>query len=577
MNKREAQGDEAVQSKDASTSVGDARLSKERGVRRDEKDSRGHSDVLNVLRARNNRTDDVIDNLHRMLSEQVLISPPSLRGGGGQHTLSGASARRVGRTRGRQVAQRSTSGRMQGRSRRDRIAGRIAEIQELNTLALAAGIEVSEGSELLSRATRAFHSKDLGAAERLVSRAEKATRLSASKKIKRLNREVRAGLSQLEAVCGPNESVRLMLSQSKEAMRRRDHHQALEALGFARRRVRDAQNEKVLGIILDGKEKFVIAKRLGLDMDRAVDLLNKSRDSLRQGRFADSVTFANEGSKLVDSLLEVHKETRHPLTECMRAVKLAQALGADSQGLELRLSEASRLTQGDDLAAADESCKTLLREAEAAAHEKAAECYGLAEKALSLSKSMVGEVPSAQEKLDLARQFLEKGDLARSVSMASASMLESDSAISSLIHERFAKIEEFAKGIEKDVESLTEVQDAIETSRQRNMEHLKQYVELSQKIVGEAYENAAAYARVAQDVVKQAYERSSQAGAAKEIEVSDSTAAILPKDLDIPEQAGPEDRRQRLVEMYLSGKISESQLNRLLMMIDSSVAKDKLV
>lgn len=576
MTKHEVQADDAVRKKGrrGSAEGSNSRTHGELSNLPETTGPQSSSEIPNILHARNRKTDDVIDNLHRMLSEQVLISPPA-RVKSVDHILSGATARRVGRTKDRQTERKGRP--RHGRGRRDLITERISEVQELNSLALAAGIEVSEGTELLSRATRALHDKDLASAEKYVSGAERVTRSSAARKVPRLSKEVRASLSQLESVCGPDEPTRLLLSESKESSKRRKYRQALLALTSARRRIRDVQNETVLRIILDGKEKFVMARKLGLDIDRAVVLLNKSRESLRNGRFADSVRFARDGSKLVDNLLDVHEETGRPLTECIKAVKLAQALGAESADLESKLNEAMMLSRGDDLAAADKCCRALLEEADAAAYEKAAECYGLAEKALSLARGTVGEVTGAHEKLDLARELLEKGELARSVSLSSASMLESDSAISSLIRERFSKIEEFAKGVEKDVESLTEVQDAIETSKQRNMEHLKKYVELSQKIVGEAYENAAAYARVAQDVVKQAYERSVQTDPAKAIEMRDSGTVIVPSDLDIPEEGGPDEKRQKLIEMYLSGKVSESQLNRLLMMIDSSVVRNKLV
>jgi hypothetical protein len=38
-----------------------------------------------------------------------------------------------------------------------------------------------------------------------------------------------------------------------------------------------------------------------------------------------------------------------------------------------------------------------------------------------------------------------------------------------------------------------------------------------------------------------------------------------------------EDKRQRMVNMYMAGRITEAQLDRLLLMIDSSVAKANLV
>ena len=127
------------------------------------------------------------------------------------------------------------------------------------------------------------------------------------------------------------------------------------------------------------------------------------------------------------------------------------------------------------------------------------------------------------------------------------------------------------------MDSLTEVREAIGISRDRNLENLRKYVKLSEEIVGEAYESAAAYTRVAQDIVKQAYESSIQTSSLREMVGKNTERFDLPPEIASTTELGFADKRQRLIDLYLTGKVSESQLDKLLLMIDSSVAKDNLV
>jgi len=156
-------------------------------------------------------------------------------------------------------------------------------------------------------------------------------------------------------------------------------------------------------------------------------------------------------------------------------------------------------------------------------------------------------------------------------------MFESDSALANALNNRLKKIDEFAKGIEGEVDSLTEVREAIGISKDRNLENLRKYVKLSEEIVGEAYESAAAYTRVAQDIVKQAYESSIQTSSLREMVGKNTERLELPPEIVSTTEFGFADKRQRLIDLYLTGKVSESQLDKLLLMIDSSVAKDNLV
>jgi len=143
--------------------------------------------------------------------------------------------------------------------------------------------------------------------------------------------------------------------------------------------------------------------------------------------------------------------------------------------------------------------------------------------------------------------------------------------------DKLNNIDEFTRGIEREVDSLTEVREAIDNSKERNLENLRKYVKLSEEIIGDAYESAAAYSCVAQDIVKQAYESSVQMSPFKDLVGKSTGKLALSSGTASTNELCYEDKRQRLIDLYLTGKVSENQLDKLLLMVDSSVAKDNLV
>jgi len=450
-------------------------------------------------------------------------------------------------------------------------------MEELVSLSEAQGIDMSRVARNIANAKAALDQEEPTGARRCMARADQHARDAISQRFPLLMRETNASLKQLEKVCGSAGALRQLAEQAKIALKRREYAEALRSLSDARKRIQEAETEEVLRIIVDAKGKFVTAKKAGLNIEEAVNLLNKSRDRLRRGEFEEAVRYARESRKVVETSLENHREARYPLLECMKAVKLAEALGADVQELTGMLAEARIRFKQNDLERSAECSRKLLDLARNTAYGKAAESYELAEKALTLAKNAGVEVSESEEILRKSRECLEKDELAKSVSMARASMFESDSALANALNNRLKKIDEFAKGIESEVDSLTEVREAIGISRDRNLENLRKYSKLSEEIVGEAYESAAAYTRVAQDIVKQAYESSIQTSSLREMVGKNTERFDLPPEIASTTELGFADKRQRLIDLYLTGKVSESQLDKLLLMIDSSVAKDNLV
>ena len=524
------------------------------------------------MKAKHRATDDLIENLHRTLKEQTLTKAIGGVSRDAGSALSGARSSRVGRTPYVSHRQQTKNVRKVKRSARAQISHSISRIEKLFSLSEELGIDMSKAGRDIFEARGALGQNKAIGAKRHIARAEHDAREAIVNKFPSVMRDMKSAFKELESVGASSAASRQLAELAKSQLRKESYEEALRSLRDARRAIHNSQREVILRIMMDSKGRFVKAKKASLDVDEAVRLVNRSRDLLRQGDFPKAVRAARESTTLINSLLEKHREARYPLLECMKAVKLAEALGADSAELSGMLAEARRYFKQNDLERSAECSRKLIEVAKASAHGKAAESYGLAERALQLAKNAGVEAAEAQEKLNKAHEYLDKDDLAKSASFSSASMLESNSAIVQALADKMKSIGEFSKGIEGEVESLTEVREAIESSKDRNLENLRKNAKIAEEIVGQAYESAAAYTRVSQDIVREAYQNSIGVSP-----LGEPGRKELSPELSANPVVGIEDKRQRIINMYMAGKITEIQLDRLLLMIDASVAKDNLV
>jgi len=534
-------------------------------------------ETINILSARHKKTDDLIENLQRTLRQQAISRMPESKPSIPYSRLSGATVSRIGRRHDSIQEQTTKIVRTRNKDDSIQLTRRVSTIEKLVPLCEAQGIDMSMVVRNIADAKAAIDRGRTTKAKRALTSADRHAMDAISQRFPSLMRETNASLKQLEKVCGDANALRQLADRARTAQKRKEYAEALRSLTEARKGIQAAESEVVLRTIAEAKDRFVMAKKLGLNIDEAVNLLNKSRDKLRQGDFEEAVRCAREGRMVVETSFEHSREARIALMECVKAIKLAEALGADVQEMNGMLGEARSLFKQNDLTTFTVCSHKLLDLAKNAAYGRAAESYQLAEKALTLAKKAGVEVSESEEKLRRSKECLDNDELAKGLSMACSSMFESYSSLANTMDDRLNNIDEFAKGIEREVDNLTEVREAIDNSKERNLENLRKYVKLSEEIIGDAYESATAYSCVAQDIVKQAYESSVQMSPFKDLEGKNTGRIELSSGTASTNELRFEDKRQRLIDLYLTGKVSENQLDKLLLMIDSSVAKKNLV
>jgi len=526
-------------------------------------------------------TDQLLESLHKSLRQQMAVMP--LVSSKDEPTaiatqLSGAMSKNLGRTKDRDRAARKKSGSKKKKPVPPEVNRFLLRSRELLAASKAIGIEQNKAREDLKWGELALEAGEFKVATTCFRKVDREAKGVLLAKLPEILKHSRESVRRLEKHHGSAREAKRLLDEAKSALDDGLYADTIHSLNEASKKIRDSEQEIVLKIMFRAKERFVLAKKAGINIDRPLDLLRISREKLKGSQFEEAIRFAEDGEKAVETMLKrEHKGKRH-LAECMRAIRTAELMGAATDELDEALNDTMALFKTDDLDKALESSRNLTAMAKKAAYDRAASTYEMAERGLGVARDLGLEVPLAEDDLKAARDLLEKDELVKSFSRSTSVIVDTNTTILDSLSEKMKNIGQFARGIEGEVLSLTEVQDAIEHSKERSIENFRKYAKLSEDLVHQAFESAISYTRVSQDVVKQAFNSSVAINGTKPTAMGElADKSEVSAEIVASAGASPEDKRLRIINLYLDGKITESQLERLLTLIDSSVAKVNLV
>lgn len=511
----------------------------------------------------------------------MTVSPLMTTGPQSSHAtirLSGATAKNVGR---RHETTRSDKKKTASRKKKtvpQEVARSLAKTKEFLAASKAIGIEQPKAREDLKWGELALDAGEFKVAAGCFRKADKHARESLSAKLPEVLKHSKEQMRRLEKHHAVTREARALIDEAKDALEQGQFADTIHSINEASKKIKDSEQEIVLKIMFKAKERLILAKKANLNIDRPLNLLKVSREKLKSGNFEEAIKYAEEGERTVESSIKREHIGKRHLTECMRAVRTAELLGASTDELDKALNDTMVLFKTEDLDRALDSSKNLTSMAKKAAYDKAASTYEMAERGIGVAKKLGLEVPDADSLLTRARHNLERDDLVKSFSLSTTLIVDTNTVIMDSLSEKLKSVDQFTKGIEGEVMSLSDVQEAIEHTKERSLENFRKYAKLSEDLVHQAFESAMSYTRVSQDVVKQAFNSSIAVNGMKPGSESGLTASG-DVSAEIVATAGnsPEDKRLRIINLYLDGKITESQLERLLTLIDSSVATLNLV
>lgn len=342
----------------------------------------------------------------------------------------------------------------------------IDDVDEL----VAAGEELKvDMSKVIAHAKRAKDSLDtlmFKEALAYAKRAETEGENSISSNLQDISREVKEGIRRLKAI---NEDVDVpqdLLEQSQTALREKNYIEALRAINLASERVRDMQFKSVLEVIGQAKDKYVLAKKIGVDMAKPIMLLNTARDSYRLGKFEDALRYAEQARKEIDQALSVFYGARDKLVELSKSIKSAEDLGGDLSSAKEILTDTKKSFESRDYERAAELAVQGLEEAKKAAHAKATASVDVTDTAFKLGKEVGADMTETEGLLQRSLASLSERNTSESVKLARAGLDAANAAMNRVLSDKIHNLDQFVQGFSGE-EDLADVAENITEARLR--------------------------------------------------------------------------------------------------------------
>ncbi len=301
----------------------------------------------------------------------------------------------------------------------------------------------------------------LSYSKRASSEAEKAI----SNQLGDMTRDIKESMRSMNTLDEDSRETKALLDEVQDAVKEKRVQEAIEKFNEAKDKIHRIHFQTVLGVIGKAKDKFVLAKKVGVDMSDAIKMLNASRENLKKGMFEDAIRMAEESEDAVEKALQVFYRARDELVELSKAMKTASDLGHDVSEYKELLVQAKKAFGKKDFEASSKASSEGTAKARKVIYDAALAKTEEADRIIKLGIGIGAEVTGAEDILRRATEAMPGENLAQAVSLAEESASAARSAVSSSLTERLGNIEDFVGGFAQEDEVVERVRGLLEEAK----------------------------------------------------------------------------------------------------------------
>ncbi len=353
-----------------------------------------------------------------------------------------------------------------GEDLKSRINAVISRAEELTSAGTDLGVEMSRVKGHVEKATASLTAMKFKESLSYARKAEAEGESAISTRFQERARELRETIKKMKNAKEDATVPQQFLDQAQSALKDKKYIEALHALNTAHERVHKAEFDSVLEVITQARDRFVLAKKVGVDMTKAIMLLNTSRDNLKLGKFENAISYAEQSRKEIDASLEKFYKARDHVVELAKAVKFASDMGADTTAVKNALAEARKYFESQNYEMTAETTERGISSVKKLTYDRTMEAVNAADKVVKLGKEIGADVTEAEGTLQRAMDSLGKENMLEAVNLAKSSKEAADSAMTRVMSDKLQSIDQFVKGY-SGVGELGEVGETITQARQR--------------------------------------------------------------------------------------------------------------
>ncbi|MCK4445044.1 MAG: hypothetical protein KAW09_10910, partial [Thermoplasmata archaeon] len=139
-----------------------------------------------------------------------------------------------------------------------------------------------------------------------------------------------------------------ILTESEAALREGNYREAVLKLRGAEEEARNAQFQKVLVTISTSRSKFVIAKNIGANITKPLELMEKAREAMKNESFKEALEFARATDKEVSKIVKEFETVEAEIKSMQKSFALADEIGVDTAAAKKLLEKARIALQSRD-------------------------------------------------------------------------------------------------------------------------------------------------------------------------------------------------------------------------------------
>lgn len=295
-------------------------------------------------------------------------------------------------------------------------------------------------------------------------KAEADGEAAIASRFQELLRETRESIRKMRSAKEDVSIPQQLLEQAQNAMKEKKYIEALHALNAAYDKANQAQFDAVLQVIQKARDQFVLAKKVGIDMTKAVMLLNTARDHVKLKKYEEAIDYAEQSRNEIEKSLEMFYKARDQIVELAKAVKSAADLEGDREHIKTFLAEARRHFEARSYAKTVEIAQDGIASVKKLAYDGAMASIDLSDNAIRTAKKIGADVSEAEGVLQRAMECVNGENLVECVRFAKSSKEAADAAMTRVMSDRLQSMDQFVKEYTGD--GLLEVPEMLTEARQ---------------------------------------------------------------------------------------------------------------
>ncbi len=333
-----------------------------------------------------------------------------------------------------------------GEDLKSQIGATISRAEELVAAGEELKADVSRVKNHMERAKAALASLKFKESLGYAKKAEADGESAIASRFQELQRETRESIKKMKNAKEDVSVPQQLLDQAQSAMKEKKYIEALHALTTSHDRVRQMQFDAVLSVIQEARDKFVLAKKVGVDMTKAVMFLNTSRDNLNLDKFEEAINYAEQAKKEIDRSLEQFYNARDHVVELAKAVKTAADMGADPAHVKTLLADARKKFEARDYLGTVSITDEGIAQVKKLSYESAMALIDDADKAVKVGKAIGADMTEAEGVLQRAIEQVNKEFLSECVTLARSSKEAAYSAMTRVMSDKLQSLDQFVRG-----------------------------------------------------------------------------------------------------------------------------------